>query len=431
MENEEPKLKWHTEQRKVLTYRINKGKQLMDTNGNIKLKWSTQKRRVNDLIPYEENPRQMTEKQKEDLQKSLEKFDLVEIPAIDTDDKICAGHQRMKMMQLLGRGEETIDVRVPNRKLTDEEFREYNLRSNKNTAEWDYDLLANIGEELLLDVGFDKDELDNIFNLDEPEDIDEVPELPEKPISKIGDIYQLENHRLMCGDATKREDVEKLMGGEKVDMVFTDPPYGMNLDTDYSQLNSKLKFVQEKHLKQKTGNKYDKVIGDEIDFNPQFLLDLFDYCKEIFLWGGDYYFKRLPEGGSLFVWDKRGGEQFDKMYGSTFEICWSKDKHKREIIRHIWAGVFGTEKEDIRGRVHPTQKPIGVCKWFIEKFSKRGQNITDLFGGSGSTLIACEQLNRKCFMMELDPKYCDVIIQRFEKFTNQKAIKITINQGTK
>jgi len=137
-----------------------------------KLKWHTEQRKVNDLIPFEDNPRQMTEKQKEDLRKSLEKFDLVEIPAIDTDNKICAGHQRMKIMQLLDRGEEMIDVRVPNRKLTDEEFREYNLRSNKNLGEWNLDLLANVDEGILLDVGFESEELMMMFGLNNAESVE-------------------------------------------------------------------------------------------------------------------------------------------------------------------------------------------------------------------------------------------------------------------
>ena len=133
----------------------------MDTNGDIKLKWSTQKRRVDDLIPFKDNPRQMTDKQREDLKKSLDKFDLAEIPAINTDNKICAGHQRMKYLQLVGRGQEVIDVRVPNRKLTDAEFREYNLRSNKNRGEWKYDSLhINFDDDLLARVGFEDEELE-------------------------------------------------------------------------------------------------------------------------------------------------------------------------------------------------------------------------------------------------------------------------------
>jgi len=133
---------------------------------NMELKWHTEQRKVKDLIPFEGNPRQLTEKQAKDLEKSLKRFDLVEIPAIDTDNKTIAGHQRLKILQSLGRGDEVIDVRVPSRKLTDAEFLEYNLRSNKNTGEWDFDLLANIDETLLTDVGFDEIDLNRMFNLE-------------------------------------------------------------------------------------------------------------------------------------------------------------------------------------------------------------------------------------------------------------------------
>ena len=167
----------------------------------LKLTWKTEKRKVDDLLPYEGNPRKMSEKQVADLKKSLEKFDLVEIPAINTDNKIVAGHQRLKIMQLLGRGKETIDVRVPSRKLTDNEFREYLLRSNKNTGSFDYELLAEFDEDFLKDCGFDDTELDNIFDLEQEEDddfdVDEALEAITTPKAKIGDVWALGEHRVM------------------------------------------------------------------------------------------------------------------------------------------------------------------------------------------------------------------------------------------
>ena len=221
------------------------------------------------------------------------------------------------------------------------------------------------------------------------------------------------------------------MNGVKADMVFTDPPYGMNLDTDFSGMKSKLGTqFGERGLK---GGKYEQGIVD--DFNPKMIeLIMSLNVKETFLWGADYFAELLPNknDGSWIVWDKRSNEnnpieyanQSDKMYGSCFELCWSKNKHKRDIARIKWAGLFGVEKEFDKKRVHPTQKPIELCKWFIEKYSDEENILLDLFGGSGSTLIACEQLNRKCYMMELDPHYIDVIIQRWENFTGEKAIKL-------
>jgi len=202
-------------------------------------------------------------------------------------------------------------------------------------------------------------------------------------------------------------------------IIITDPPYGMGLDTDYSSLKSNLKFFTEKGLKH--GNKYSPVIGDDKPFDASFLIDKAD---EIFLFGADYYIDTLPnygKDGSWLVWDKRVEENMDRMFGSSFETIWSKNKHKREIIRVRWAGIFGSEKEQGSHRVHPTQKPIELLTWIIKKYTNERDIILDLFGGSGSTLIACEQTNRICYMMELDPKYCDVIRKRYSKFIGKES----------
>ena len=193
------------------------------------LQWHNERRRINELIPYAENPRLITEKEQEDLKKSLERFNLVEIPAIDTDNKIIAGHQRLKVLQILGRGEEEIDVRVPSRKLTQEEFMEYNLRSNKNLGEWDYNLLANFDENLLLDIGFSNDEIDTVFGLDKADDFDEKKEF-EKAVKEprgiqFGDVWKLGDHKLIVADSTDKDAWAKLMGDERFDFMFTDPPY--------------------------------------------------------------------------------------------------------------------------------------------------------------------------------------------------------------
>lgn len=205
----------------------------------------------------------------------------------------------------------------------------------------------------------------------------------------------------------------------------------MNLDTDFSGMKNKLDFAKEKGFT--GGKKYEQGIVD--DFNPK-MIDLIMSLdvKEIFLWGADYFAELLSNknDGSWIVWDKRANgnddieEDYssDKMYGSCFELCWSKNRHKRDIARVKWAGVFGTEQEFDHKRYHPTQKPIKLCEWFIKRYSNDDNVILDLFGGSGSTLIACEQLNRKCYMMELDPHYVDVIIDRWENFTGEKAKKI-------
>jgi DNA modification methylase len=232
----------------------------------------------------------------------------------------------------------------------------------------------------------------------------------------------------MCGDSTSVDDIQSLIDGAIIDMIYTDPPYGMNLDTDFSSMKNHLDFAQEKGFV--GGKKYAKGIVD--DFTPGMIDAIFSVdSAEVFLWGADYYAELLPDrnAGSWIVWDKRANgnddieEDYtsDKMYGSCFELCWSKNRHKRDIARVKWAGVFGTEQEPDRRRFHPTQKPVGLSVWFVERYSKSGQSVLDLFGGSGSTLLACEQTGRKCYMMELDPHYIDVIIQRWENLTGQKA----------
>ena len=168
-------------------------------------------------------------------------------------------------------------------------------------------------------------------------------------------------------------------------------------------------------------------------FNPQMISTILALdVKETFLWGADYFAELLPNknDGSWIVWDKRANgnddaeEDYssDKMFGSCFELCWSKSRHKREIARVKWAGVFGLEQEFDHRRHHPTQKPIKLSSWVISKYSKADETILDLFGGSGSTLIACEQLHRTCYMMELDPRYVDVIVRRYIGVTGKKDV---------
>ena len=238
---------------------------------NIKLKWHNEKRKVSELIPFKRNPRKITDKQKEELKASVEKFDLVEVPAINTDNKIVAGHQRAVILHLLGRGKEEIDVRVPNRKLTKAEFEEYNLRSNKNVAEWDFDILKEFDVEKLLEVGFDDDELSEMWD-----DMTEIEEdgfnvgkeinKIKKPKTKPGDMYQLGSHRLLCGDSTQEAFVEKLMNGELADMIYCDPPYNIGLDYN-SGISTQRKYKGDKYPDlQFKGFKDNKKVEEYIEF---------------------------------------------------------------------------------------------------------------------------------------------------------------------
>jgi DNA modification methylase len=383
---------------------------------------------VDKLIPYAKNSRTHSPEQVAQIAASIKEFGFRN-PILVDGVGIIAGHGRLMAAQKLNLDKvPTIDCSD----MTESQKKAYIIADNKlaMNAGWDNEFLTlelkdleDEGFDLTL-TGFDDKELDQLLAPEIEEgltDEDAVPETPIEPKTKLGDIYILGNHRLMCGDSTSIDAVDKLMNGNKADMVFTDPPYGMFLNADYSDMDSKFKGS-------KGGNKYDQVIGDNDDFSPELINTVFacfDYCKEIFLWGADYYAEHLPNknNGSWVVWDKRGDESADKMYGSTFELCWSKARHKRMMARVKWAGIFGMEKEHDKKRVHPTQKPVELVAWFFDYFSlKDKKNVVDLYGGSGSTLIASEKVGKNAFVMELDPKYCDVIVKRWEDFTGKKAV---------
>lgn len=373
---------------------------------------------IKDIYPYERNPRK-NDQAVDAVVESIKQCGYIAPIIIDENNVILAGHTRYKALKRLNYTH--VDC-VVNAGLTEEQKRKYRLLDNKTSelAEWDFDLLADELDgldfgDLDLDWGIGEDEENKEVIEDEPPEVGDEGE----PVCKLGDIWQLGSHRLMCGDSTDKDMVARLMNGEKADMVFTDPPYGMNLDTDYSKMQGN----------GRKGKKYDKVIGDNEDFKPELIntiFENFDYCNEIFLWGIDYYFDLIPKfkQGNLIVWDKTLESNGDAGYNSEFELLWSKTPHKKEVLHFNWFRYFGLSSQDIKTREHPTQKPLQVIYPFIKKYTDNDNLIVDLFGGSGSTLIACEQLGRRCFMMELDPKYCDVIIQRWENLTGQKAVKI-------
>jgi DNA modification methylase len=383
--------------------------------------------KISEIKTNPKNPRLIKDDKFRKLVKSIQEFpQMLELRPIVVDENniVLGGNMRLKACLEVGLKEVYI---VKADDLTEQQKDEFIVKDNVGFGEWDWDILANEWDtEKLQDWGLDLPLDLSVEELEAEEDDFNVPEGGIETDIVLGDLFEIGEHRLLCGDSTDSDQVAKLMNGEKADMVFTDPPYGMKLNADYSEMSNNSTFAKEKGIK--NGKKYDNVIGDHNDFTDELINTIFacfNDCKEIFIWGADYFAELLPNKneGSWIVWDKRVDENFDKMYGSAFELCWSKNKHKREIARIRWASAFGTEKEFDHKRHHPTQKPTELASWFFNKWGKENDLIVDLYLGSGTSMITSHQLKRKCYGMELDPKYCQVIIDRMKKLDPSLEIK--------
>jgi len=370
---------------------------------------------------YTKNAKKHPDKQLEAIAKILLEVGWQQPIVVDKDYEIIVGHGRWLAYQkykdswdidkpwIVNDAGETIQERIKRKSLTNEQVKTYRLADNKlNESDWDMDLvieeLKGLDEDYIELTGFDKD---LIIEPDEKDD--EVPDVPEEPIAKLGEIYQLGNHRIMCGDATKIEDVEKLMDGKKADMVFTDPPYGI----DYKDLK---------------GN-FDKIKGDEKLDNIEELLKevLVNNCPMYICcnWKSYSAFEWIMKIGnkepkSCIVWDKETPIQhLDKFYKRhEFILYYGLFGGQKTLDGDVWRIKRETRKD------HPTSKPVELIVKAINYTIMENQLVQDLFLGSGSTLIACEKTNRICYGMELDPKYIDVIIKRWEDYTGNKAKKL-------
>ncbi len=422
---------------------------------SAKLVWHTESRRVDDLIPYEKNPRILSNKQRRDLEASITKFNLVEIPAINTDNTVVAGHARLKIMQALGRGQEEIEVRVPNRLLTKSEFEEYLLRSNRNTGSWDYELLKSFDTSFLLDIGFDDGDLsdiwDDVLELQDDEFNEEkAVKEAEKTDIKTGDMFALGNHRLVCGDSTDKEVVARLLGEQKIQTVYCDPPYNISLD----------------YNKGVGGNANYGGTVDDKKTNTEFRIFLksvmqsalsvsekdahhFWYCDQKYVGMLQNLYEELGIAYKrTALWVKNGINPTPKIaFNKCYEPCvygttgkpYLSDKHKKfHEILNPEVGTGNATADDINDMIdiwlakrvagdayeHPTQKPITLHERPLSRCTKIGHNVLDLFGGSGSTLLACEQMKRNAFLVEMNPIFCQVIINRYEKFTGTKVVSL-------
>ena len=377
-------------------------------------------RKIDEIIPYINNPRH--NKEAVDLvAASISEFGFKNPIILDSKNVIVAGHTRFAAAKKLGLKEVPCIMADD---LTEQQIKAFRLADNKvaEAATWDMDLLKieldGITDIDMSNLGFDDISLsDEIGEGHSDVNEDDVPEKPDEPNTKVGDIYQLGKHRLICGDSTDVAVIGRLMDGAKADMVLSDPPYGMNLDTDFSTIKGSMKCLGRKNHTE--GNKYEKVIGDNEDFKPELITTFFanfDYVKEMFLFGADYFAELLPDKnkGSWLVWDKRKESQADAI-GSEFELIWSRNKHKRRMLRHDWFGFLSSENgADARNRVHPTQKPIALIQQLVETYSNPGDTILDNCIGSGTTAIACLRSNRHYIGFEMNCEYYEKATQRVQ-----------------
>ena len=372
---------------------------------------------INTIKPYENNPRKLKDSAIEKVAMSLKEYGFRQPIVVDKDRIIVVGHTRYRASKKLGFKEVPITIAD---NLTPEQINAYRIADNRTAeeSEWDSELLKMEIKELeakdfKLDLlGFNEDQLNDML-FEEKQgltDEDEVPEVPEEPISKLGDIWKLGNHRVMCGDSTKEDDVKKLVDNNKIDLIYTDPPYGINEKGDRSNRGG---LTEGNNLK------------DFKDDTIKYAVDSYVLCEDIIKaprqvwWGGNYYCHYLPLSNNWFVWDKRVEEK-QKDTQSDCELAWVKSKWSSvRIFRHLWKGMM-KGSEHGQKRVHPTQKPVALAEWSFDYF-REFDSVLDLFGGSGSTLIASEKKSKNCYMMEFEPHYVDVIIKRWENFTGLKA----------
>lgn len=389
--------------------------------------WRQSTRKIKDLVGHPRNPRTITRERFEFLKKSILELGFYNPIILDNNEQILAGHQRFRAMNDLGFGDLVVPVMIPpeGHVLTLPEINRILLMDNKSWGEWDFDIIAaDYDPADLLEYGFD--DIDFTEAKKELEE-DEIPPVPEVAITKPGDLWILGSHRLLCGDSTNLEQIERLIDKNKVDAVFTDPPWNVNYGA-----------VEKNHPKYKDR----KIMNDNmaapewLDFCNSVCANLFIACKP----GAMFYMVMSAQ-----EWPIIDGCLRAAGFHWSSSIIWKKDqlvlsrKDYHTQYEPIWYGWRGDaarlmpltdrKQSDVwdvdrpkKSDLHPTTKPIALIARALQNSSKYGDIVLDLFASSGSTLIACEQLERICNTMELDPKYCDVVIKRWQTLTGKDAI---------
>ena len=390
--------------------------------------WKHELRRVRDLHPNPKNPRTITEQSLKGLRESLKDNGYTMRLIVDSHNKILSGHARWIIMNQ-DDPDAVIEVLVAQRELTEQEEKDAILGHNVLGGSWDIESAQMNFDPVdwqKFDLTFD---IDDLPGGEQKIEEDEIPETA-PPICKKGDVWKLGNHRLMCGDSTNPEDIEKLMDGMKADLLITDPPYNV---------------AYEGKTKDKLTIQNDSM--DDASFR-QFLIDAFSAANCFLKDGGVFYIWHADSEGLNFryackeagwkvrqclIWLKNSLVMGRQDYQWKHEPClygwkdgaahvWNSDRKQTTILEF---------DKPTKSEQHPTMKPVNLFAYQIKNSSKQGEYVLDLFGGSGTTLIACEQLNRKCFMMELDPHYCDVILQRYINFKGSDADVFLLKDGKK
>lgn len=381
---------------------------------------------ITSLVSDHKNARRRTDRSSQLIKESLQKYGAARSIVIDEENRVLAGNGTIEGAKQAGiknvriietDGDEIIAVKRTG--LSEDEKVGLALADNRTAdlSEWDAEMLHQLSEEHDLSPWFEQEDLDELFNVTDVDpvegntDPDDVPEPPEDPTTKPGDLWILGNHRLLCGDSTNPQHVERLMDGKKADMVFTDPPYGVEYDSGWQ-------------------NKLGQIKNDDtiLEIAPiiwQFLAD----DSAAFVWTSHHVYPIWRQQFESFykqtiIWRKAGGGMGDLkgQYAPDYEMALFCTKGSPKFQGRRGMAVWDIGKDRATDYVHPTQKPVALAEQALADFTKAKQITLDLFGGSGSTLIACERQHRHARLMELDPAYCDVIVKRWEDFTGNTAI---------
>lgn len=423
-----------------------------------KLVWKTEVRKISDLVANAENARTISERMRKELKKSFEKFNYVEPIIIDTDHRVISGNQRLSILVDDGKLNEEIEVRVPSRKLSKFEFDQYSLIANRVHGEFDWDKLANFDLDLILESGFDEMDLSNIFDdhlevEDDDHDLEkELKELKTTDI-KVGEIYQLGNHRLAVGDCRDTALLERLFEGKKVNCVACDNPYNQKLNYQ-TGAGGKANYANVNPVDDnKSIPEYEAFVRDSMKaIFPHLAKDShwFWFCSQNYVWLTQKLYMELGITlRRLCSWFKLNGNPTPNVafnastescvYGTIKKPFLSKKVLNLTEILNKDIGVGNRAYDDIldiidlwivkrvngSDQVHACEKPPSLYEKMLRRTTQPADIVYDGFGGSGSSLIACEQLKRICYTVELEPLFAQIIVNRYEKLTGKTAVKIS------